>query len=190
VNPSAIEVDDRRAAVGQRRERGFDRIGDGLRRRHAVEPAQPGARDADALALQAVRIEERRVVGRNVGQPCLAGPRQPSGTSPVAGSRPSDVRLWITLSAAAASLVERVDASEVLARELFRGQLAGGHIRLELGDGRLVVLRRDVVGCCKIGRRQCGKKDCAYGWRRRDGPPGKVGPLGELWHLRTVVTGR
>src|ERR1700756_2678152 len=34
-------------------------------------------------------------------------PRQPSGTPPVAGSRPSKVRLWITLSAAAASATVR-----------------------------------------------------------------------------------
>src|SRR6476646_4432329 len=32
---------------------------------------------------------------------------QPSGTPPVAGSRPSDVRLWITPSAAAASATVR-----------------------------------------------------------------------------------
>src|SRR6185295_12694376 len=40
--------------------------------------------------------------GRVLPVPC-----QPSGTSPVAGSRPSDVRLWITLSAAAASATVR-----------------------------------------------------------------------------------
>src|SRR6266850_7278666 len=34
-------------------------------------------------------------------------PRQPSGTPPVAGSRPSNVRLWITPSAAAASATVR-----------------------------------------------------------------------------------
>src|ERR1700693_2642152 len=34
-------------------------------------------------------------------------PRQPSGTVPVAGSRPSKARLWITLSAAAASATVR-----------------------------------------------------------------------------------
>src|SRR5512142_735224 len=34
-------------------------------------------------------------------------PCQPSGTPPVAGSRPSDVRLWITPSAAAASATVR-----------------------------------------------------------------------------------
>src|SRR5215813_3790573 len=34
-------------------------------------------------------------------------PRQPSGTPPVAGSRPSDVRLWITPSAIAASATVR-----------------------------------------------------------------------------------
>src|SRR6478752_9657579 len=42
------------------------------------------------------------VAGRVLPVPC-----QPSGTSPVAGSRPSDVRLWITLSAAAASATVR-----------------------------------------------------------------------------------
>src|SRR5437763_16848071 len=36
------------------------------------------------------------------GTPC-----QPSGTPPVAGSRPSKVRLWATLSAAAASATVR-----------------------------------------------------------------------------------
>src|SRR5437870_12500221 len=35
-------------------------------------------------------------------------PRQPSGTPPVAGSRPSPVRLWMTLSTAAASATVRV----------------------------------------------------------------------------------
>src|SRR5262245_57840749 len=34
-------------------------------------------------------------------------PRQPSGTPPVAGSRPSEVRLWITPSVAAASATVR-----------------------------------------------------------------------------------
>src|SRR5947208_4982438 len=34
-------------------------------------------------------------------------PRQPSGTPPVAGSRPSNVRLWMTPSAAAASATVR-----------------------------------------------------------------------------------
>src|SRR5215831_14844351 len=34
-------------------------------------------------------------------------PRQPRGTSPVAGSRPSNVRLWITPSATAASATVR-----------------------------------------------------------------------------------
>src|SRR6478752_9002235 len=42
------------------------------------------------------------VAGRVLPVPC-----QPSGTPPVAGSRPSDVRLWITLSAAAASATVR-----------------------------------------------------------------------------------
>src|ERR671935_1258080 len=42
------------------------------------------------------------VVGRDLPVPC-----QPSGTSPVAGSRPSNVRLWITLSVAAASATDR-----------------------------------------------------------------------------------
>src|ERR671935_2916455 len=42
------------------------------------------------------------VVGRDLPVPC-----QPSGTSPVAGSRPSNVRLWITLSTAAASATLR-----------------------------------------------------------------------------------
>src|SRR5216683_7435505 len=37
-------------------------------------------------------------VGRVLPVPC-----QPSGTPPVAGSRPSKLRLWMTLSAAAAS---------------------------------------------------------------------------------------
>src|SRR5215472_15789418 len=41
------------------------------------------------------------LVGR-VNRPC-----QPSGTPPVAGSRPSEVRLWITLNAAAASATVR-----------------------------------------------------------------------------------
>ena len=36
-----------------------------------------------------------------------ARPCQPSGTPPVAGSRPSDVRLWITDSATAASATVR-----------------------------------------------------------------------------------
>src|SRR6266436_10260242 len=36
-----------------------------------------------------------------------ARPSQPNGTLPVAGSRPSYVRLWITLSAAAASATVR-----------------------------------------------------------------------------------
>src|ERR1700688_1223624 len=34
-------------------------------------------------------------------------PRQPNGTPPVGGSRPSEVRLWITPSAAAASATVR-----------------------------------------------------------------------------------
>src|SRR5688572_24139180 len=37
-----------------------------------------------------------------------ARPCQPSGTPPVAGSRPSEVRLWITDSAMAASATVRV----------------------------------------------------------------------------------
>src|SRR5712671_8154804 len=41
-------------------------------------------------------------VGRVLPVPC-----QPSGTPPVAGSRPSKVRLWMTLSAAAASATVR-----------------------------------------------------------------------------------
>src|SRR5919199_6623694 len=41
-------------------------------------------------------------VGRVLPVPC-----QPSGTPPVAGSRPSEVRLWITESAAAASATVR-----------------------------------------------------------------------------------
>src|SRR5438132_5004207 len=41
--------------------------------------------------------------GRVLPVPC-----QPSGTPPVAGSRPSNVRLWITLSVAAASRTVRV----------------------------------------------------------------------------------
>src|SRR6266436_5693314 len=41
-------------------------------------------------------------LGRVLPVPC-----QPSGTPPVAGSRPSKVRLWITLSAAAASATVR-----------------------------------------------------------------------------------
>src|ERR1700675_1736577 len=40
-----------------------------------------------------------------VGRP--KRPRQPNGTPPVAASRPSNVRLWITLSAAAASATVR-----------------------------------------------------------------------------------
>src|SRR2546428_13355715 len=35
-------------------------------------------------------------------------PRQPSGTPPVAGSRPSPIRLWMTPSIAAASATVRV----------------------------------------------------------------------------------
>src|SRR5918912_1297503 len=41
-------------------------------------------------------------VGRVLPVPC-----QPSGTPPVAGSRPSNVRLWMTPSAAAASATVR-----------------------------------------------------------------------------------
>src|ERR1700682_5745549 len=41
-------------------------------------------------------------VGRVLPVPC-----QPSGTPAVAGSRPSEVRLWMTLSAAAASATVR-----------------------------------------------------------------------------------
>src|SRR6202047_4601381 len=40
-------------------------------------------------------------------------PRQPNGTLPVAGSRPSEVRLWITLSAAAASATVRAGGPTV-----------------------------------------------------------------------------
>src|SRR5258708_12834938 len=42
------------------------------------------------------------LVGRVLPVPC-----QPSGTPPVAGSRPSEPRLWITPSAAAASATVR-----------------------------------------------------------------------------------
>src|SRR5713101_2816549 len=42
-------------------------------------------------------------LGRVLPVPC-----QPSGTPPVAGSRPSKLRLWMTLSAAAASATVRV----------------------------------------------------------------------------------
>src|SRR5436305_12951339 len=42
-----------------------------------------------------------------VGRVLPSMPRQPSGTPPVAGSRPSNVRLWITPSAAAASATVR-----------------------------------------------------------------------------------
>src|SRR5436305_4629069 len=45
---------------------------------------------------------------------------------------------------ARAALVERGDAGNVVARELLRGQLAGGHFRFELGYGRLVVFRWNV----------------------------------------------
>src|SRR5260370_25475511 len=41
-------------------------------------------------------------LGGVLGVPC-----QPSGTPPVAGSRPSELRLWMTLSAAAASATVR-----------------------------------------------------------------------------------
>src|SRR5882724_5015270 len=47
-------------------------------------------------------------VGRVLPVPC-----QPSGTPPVAGSRPSKLRLWITPSAAAASATVRANGPTV-----------------------------------------------------------------------------
>src|SRR5512135_1330431 len=46
------------------------------------------------------------MVGMSAGR-VFPVPCQPSGTPPVAGSRPSEVRLWITPSAAAASATVR-----------------------------------------------------------------------------------
>ena len=64
-------------------------------------------------------------------------------------------------------LIQREDARDVEVRQFYGSDFAGGHVRLELGNGGLIKFgwTRVVVLRCRQGReQQSRKKESAHGW--------------------------